>query len=148
MSLNYEPASEPLRSSVKDLFLNCYFGPSVTDFASHYPWKPTPLCPYSTAFRKGYGLCLDRLFTKSVPTLWGFRGSFPHKSGVNVTKFAPHKALKLIALGKLTFDERVLLNRVGGQLCGLKGCGFHLTQCINEMVLETQLPHKSVNLLF
>ena len=25
---------------------------------------------------------------------------------------------------------------------------FHLTQCINQMVLESQLPHKIVNLLF
>ena len=31
----------------------------------------------------------------------------------NVTKFAPHKALKLIVRGKLTFDERVILPRVG-----------------------------------
>jgi len=28
-----------------------------------------------------------------------------------VTKFAPHKALKLITRGKLTFDERVVLHR-------------------------------------
>jgi len=34
----------------------------------------------------------------------------------NETKFAPHKALKLIARGKLTFDERVLLHRVGVQM--------------------------------
>ena len=30
-----------------------------------------------------------------------------------MTNFAPHKALKLIARGKLTFDERVVLHRVG-----------------------------------
>ena len=29
-----------------------------------------------------------------------------------VTTFAPHKALKSIACGKLTFDERVVLHRV------------------------------------
>jgi len=29
----------------------------------------------------------------------------------HVTKFAPRKALKLIASGKLTFDERVVLHR-------------------------------------
>ena len=29
-----------------------------------------------------------------------------------VTKFAPHLALKIIAGGKLTFDERVVLHRV------------------------------------
>ena len=32
--------------------------------------------------------------------------------GCYVTKFAPHKALKLIAWGKWTFDERVVLHRV------------------------------------
>ena len=31
-----------------------------------------------------------------------------------MTKFAPHKALKLIEWGKLTFDERVVLHRVDG----------------------------------
>ena len=30
----------------------------------------------------------------------------------NVTRFAPHEALKLIARGKLTFDERVVVHRV------------------------------------
>ena len=29
-----------------------------------------------------------------------------------MTKFAPNQALKLIAGGKLTFDERVILHRV------------------------------------
>ena len=33
-----------------------------------------------------------------------------------MTKFAPHKALKLIAEGKLTFDERVVLHRVESHL--------------------------------
>ena len=33
-----------------------------------------------------------------------------------VTKFAPHKILKLIAWGKLTFDKRVVLHRVVRQL--------------------------------
>ena len=32
----------------------------------------------------------------------------------SVTKRAPHEALKSIACGKLTFDERVVLHRVGG----------------------------------
>jgi len=31
-----------------------------------------------------------------------------------VTKLAPHKALKLIAQDKLTFDESVVLHRVAG----------------------------------
>ena len=41
----------------------------------------------------------------------GFRwGRIP---GCYVTKPAPHEALKLIARGMLTFDERVVLHRVG-----------------------------------
>ena len=31
----------------------------------------------------------------------------------NVTKFEPYKVLKLIAWGKLTCDQRVVLHRVG-----------------------------------
>jgi len=37
--------------------------------------------------------------------------SRPQVLGCYVTKFAPHKALKLIARGKLTFDERVVVHR-------------------------------------
>ena len=32
--------------------------------------------------------------------------------GCHVTKFAPHKAVKLVFGGKLTFDERVVVHRV------------------------------------
>ena len=37
--------------------------------------------------------------------------------GCYVTKFAPHKAPELIARGKLAFDERVALHRVGVFMC-------------------------------
>ena len=44
----------------------------------------------------------------------GVRGVRSHNlKGGNVTKFAPHNAVRLIASGKLTFDERVVLHRVG-----------------------------------
>ena len=33
-----------------------------------------------------------------------------------MTKFAPHEALKLIAWGKLTFDERAVVHLVGSLL--------------------------------
>jgi len=39
--------------------------------------------------------------------------AFTRDFEVYVTKFAPHQALKLIARGKSTFDERVVLHRVG-----------------------------------
>ena len=42
-----------------------------------------------------------------------YAGFVPTIYGGNVTKFAPHDAVKLIASGKLTFDERVVLHRVG-----------------------------------
>ena len=45
-------------------------------------------------------------------TWWSSKGSLPRISEGCVIKFAPHKAPKLIAPGKLTFDERVELNRV------------------------------------
>ena len=35
-----------------------------------------------------------------------------------VTKFAPHKVVKLTSKGKLTFDERVLVHRVAGTAGG------------------------------
>jgi len=42
---------------------------------------------------------------------WISRGSFPQNSGGYATKFAPHKARRLTACCKLTFDERVELHR-------------------------------------
>ena len=40
-----------------------------------------------------------------------FAGLVAFKFEGYVTKFAPHTALKLIAWGKLTFDERVVAHR-------------------------------------
>ena len=46
------------------------------------------------------------------------------------TKCAPHKALKLIAYGKLTFDERVVLHRVvvwgGREFVMVTVCLWHI----------------------
>ena len=47
-----------------------------------------------------------------VTTRWSMRVSLPSNLQGDVTKFAPHKALKLIAWGQLTFDERVVVRRV------------------------------------
>ena len=66
-----------------------------------------------------------------------FEGFFISKFEVHVTKIAPQKAQKLIAWGKLTFDERFVVHRVE----------VYLTQCIDWWVLESQLPHKNVNLI-
>ena len=43
-----------------------------------------------------------------------YSGFAPIDSEGNVTKFAPHKALKSIVCSKLTFDGRVVAHRVGG----------------------------------
>jgi len=53
-------------------------------------------------------LSLDRQSTR-----WSLRVSIPQNSGRYVTKCAPHKALKSNTWGKLAFDERVELHRVG-----------------------------------
>ena len=58
----------------------------------------------------------------------GRSGGFPHGGLPRVsvarnleryvTKFAPHKVVKLTSKGKLTFDERVLVHRVAGTAGG------------------------------
>ena len=55
--------------------------------------------------------------TSVVSTRWS---SLARISERYVTKFAPHKALTLIARGKLTFDDRVELHRV------VKGSGWNI----------------------
>ena len=78
-----------------------------------------------------------------------------------VTKFAPQKARKLISWGKLTFDERDVVHRVGG----LRGCGTSLSsstpprpsttlstaRCVESRNFEgnvtTFAPHEDVNLI-
>ena len=47
-----------------------------------------------------------------LATRWSSRVSLPRISEGCVTKFAPRKTPKLIAPGKLTFDERVVFHRV------------------------------------
>jgi len=49
-----------------------------------------------------------------LTTRWSSRVSFVRILERYVTKFAPHTALKLIAEGKLTFDERFVIQRVEG----------------------------------
>ena len=44
---------------------------------------------------------------------WSLRVSLVQNFERNETKFAPHKALELVARGKLTFDGGVVLHRVG-----------------------------------
>ena len=40
----------------------------------------------------------------------------PHFFEGYATKFAPHKALKLIARGNLTFEERIVVHRMAERL--------------------------------
>ena len=57
-----------------------------------------------------------------------------------VTKFAPHQVLKLIARGKLTFGERVVLRRVVGfPNCPLGSFGsfdVHHMQTLERVLLR------------
>ena len=66
-----------------------------------------------------YWLCCDQIFSQ-INTRWsslklsqGGAREYrpPYLLGCYVTEYAPHKALNLIALVKLTFDERVVLHR-------------------------------------
>ena len=50
---------------------------------------------------------------ESVTTRRSPRDSLPPNLEGYVTKIAPHKAFDLILGGKLTFDERVIVHRVG-----------------------------------
>ena len=114
----------------------------------------------------------------SPPARRSSTNSLAQKIERNVTKFAPRKALTLITWGKLTFYEMVVLHRVepsdfrrerfrlsSREMLDMwistgasavtssttplaRQSHFDLTQCINWMVLESQLPHKIVNLLF
>jgi len=58
----------------------------------------------------------------SLATRWSSRFSLARNFERNVTKFSPRKVLKLIAWGKLTFDERVVLHRavIEGPCCSGK----------------------------
>jgi len=53
------------------------------------------------------------LYLFASTTRWSSGVSFVQIFGRYVTKRAPHQALKLIAWSKLTFDEGVVLHRVG-----------------------------------
>ena len=64
--------------------------------------------PKGGGFGFGFGI---RIYLVG-PTWWSSRGSSPQESGGYVSKFTPHEALKLIARGKMTFDERAVLHRV------------------------------------
>ena len=56
-------------------------------------------------------------------TLWSSGVSLARNFERNMTTFAPHNALKLIAGGKLVSDQRVMLFYAAGfQVWGL-GCG-------------------------
>ena len=56
----------------------------------------------------------------AATTRWTSRASVPRISEGCVTKFASHKALNLIAWGKLTFDERVVAHRVDPSTFGVE----------------------------
>ena len=76
-----------------------------------------------------YSECTEQTLRDSAPTAivgttrWTSRVFLSQTFVGYVTKFAAHKALKLIAYCKLTFDGRVVANRVvpsANQILGLR----------------------------
>ena len=74
-----------------------------------------------------------------------------------VTRFATHQALKLITLGQLTFREKLWVptrgvagswTRKGTSLCSTRPPSTIPPPPPQNCILESQLPHKIVNLLF
>jgi len=59
--------------------------------------------------------------TVVLTTRWASRASLVQNFERNVTKFAQHKDPKLIAEGKLSFDERVVVYRVDACVPGWRG---------------------------
>jgi len=58
----------------------------------------------------------------------------------SVTKFAPHKALKFIASGKLTLDKKVVLRRVGMRPNGRCSVGGgEAATCLSSSFLPSSL---------
>ena len=79
-----------------------------------FPAKPLSVYSMPQTTRPRCRVCLRCCLLKGLPHrgVRGFR--WPKFLGCYVTKFAPHKAPKLIARGKLTFDARVVLHRASG----------------------------------
>ena len=87
--------------------------PLYKAFAEGNTWGPR-LCRSVTQRReRGTSPAPPRSASQVPSTRWTSSVSLRRKFDRNVTKFAPHKALKLNTKGKLTFDERVEVYRVG-----------------------------------
>ena len=93
-------------------------------FAGHSLHHTVGLClgPYGCPW--GWAFAYER--GTHVKVLKILRRAFSPNLEGSVTRFAPHKALKLIAGCKSTFDERVLVRRAGPlpseEGTPLKGC--------------------------
>ena len=77
MSLEYEPASEPLHISVKRMFLNSVDPKTQNGPPKHFRVDvvikitlsvETPLCPYVISYRRTYGVSIAGLLKKSLRT--------------------------------------------------------------------------------
>ena len=74
---------------------------------------------------------------------------FPLESAGHVTKFAPHSALKLIASGKWTFDERVELHRVAGTVRNDTRFGIFLVRIQKgELTVAIERTNKTIKARF
>ena len=73
-------------------------------------------------------------------TGWRSRVSLPRISEGYVTKFALHKAQKVITSGKLTFDERVVLHRVDGSMVVQRNTALERLSTLDVMGVNQKLP--------
>jgi hypothetical protein len=55
----------------------------------------------------------------SLTTRWTIKVSFPQNSGEYATKFAPHKALTLIAFGQVDFRQKLTFDSLA-ERCGMR----------------------------
>ena len=79
----------------------------------------------------------------SLPSARWARFRWGQSFGCYVTKFAPHRALKLIVSGKLTFDERVVLHRVKWRIRGTRNMRalvrlYHTVEYADFVALDSE----------
>ena len=88
-----------MRSAGGRVFTNCDASVTCEDYNTYraHPWSHFYEAGPSRT-RSSHNECTSRV-------------SFPSILRGNATKFAQHKALKVIACDKLTFDERVIFHR-------------------------------------
>ena len=103
--------------------------------ATRHPPPPFQTTTWRVITRTNFDIS-QRLATRCFS-----KGSLSQNLEGHVTKFEPHKTLKLIVRDKLAFAERVVLHRVVPQIAR------HLATCFSSAALYKPLPRGSPNLI-